>query len=107
MVIAIDIGNTNIVLGAYRDDTLLFHARLATERVRTDYQYAAEIDAILRMYRLRDETYEMCIRDRWRSVTASNAFRRSPRVTDFRTMRISETRAATGTAASILSLIHI
>lgn len=59
MVIAIDIGNTNIVLGAYRDDTLLFHARLATERVRTDYQYAAEIDAILRMYRLRDETYEV------------------------------------------------
>ena len=59
MIITIDIGNTNIVLGAYRDGTLLFSARLATERARTEYQYAAELDAILRMYGLRDETYEM------------------------------------------------
>ncbi len=59
MIIAIDIGNTNIVLGAYRDGQLLFSARLATDRARTEYQYAAEIDAILRMYRLRDEPYEV------------------------------------------------
>lgn len=59
MIMAIDIGNTNIVLGAYRDGELMFSARLATERARTDFQYAAEIDAILRMYRLREETYEV------------------------------------------------
>ncbi len=59
MVMAIDIGNTNIVLGAYRDGKLKFSARLATDRARTDFQYAAEIDAILRMYHLREEPYEV------------------------------------------------
>ena len=59
MVMTIDIGNTNIVVGAYRDDALLFSARLATERARTDFQYAAELDAILRMYDLREEPCEV------------------------------------------------
>ncbi len=59
MVMTIDIGNTNIVVGAYRDDNLLFSARLATERARTDFQYAAELDSILRMYSLREEICEV------------------------------------------------
>lgn len=58
MILALDIGNTNIVLGAYREGTLLYSARLATERARTEYQYAADIDAILRMAGLRDERFE-------------------------------------------------
>lgn len=49
MIMAIDIGNTNIVLGAYEEDRLLFSARLATDPARTEHQYAVEIDAILRM----------------------------------------------------------
>ena len=59
MIMAIDIGNTNIVLGAYRNAKLMFSARLATERARTDFQYAAEIDAILRMFGAREEPYEV------------------------------------------------
>lgn len=59
MIMAIDIGNTNIVLGAYQDGKLMFSARLATERVRTDFQYAADIDAILQMYGFREGPYEV------------------------------------------------
>ena len=55
MILTVDIGNTNIVIGAYRDDILLFSARLATDRSRTDFQYAAELDTVLRIFGLREE----------------------------------------------------
>ena len=35
MLLAIDIGNTNIVLGCIQDDEILFQARIATDRLRT------------------------------------------------------------------------
>ena len=35
MLLAIDIGNTNLVIGCFRDDTILFKARIATDRTRT------------------------------------------------------------------------
>ncbi|HIS78302.1 MAG TPA: type III pantothenate kinase [Candidatus Caccousia stercoris] len=43
MIIAIDIGNTNIVLGCLEPDTgrLLFTARLSSDRVKTSDEYAA------------------------------------------------------------------
>lgn len=43
MIIAIDIGNTNIVLGCMEPDTghLLFTARLSSDRVKTSDEYAA------------------------------------------------------------------
>lgn len=39
MFLAIDIGNTNIVLGVYRERELLVHWRLATDRERTADEY--------------------------------------------------------------------
>jgi type III pantothenate kinase len=35
MLLTIDVGNTNITLGAYLDDELQFVSRLATDRERT------------------------------------------------------------------------
>ena len=38
MLLAIDIGNTNLVIGCIHDDKILFKARIATDRTRTSDQ---------------------------------------------------------------------
>ncbi len=52
MLLAIDMGNTNITLGAYSEDTLLFVSRLATDRARTTDQYAVDLLNILNLYKV-------------------------------------------------------
>lgn len=47
MLIAIDIGNTNITLGVYKSGQLQFIFRLASDRNRTADQYTVEISSIL------------------------------------------------------------
>lgn len=39
MLLVIDVGNTNIVLGVYDKDTLVGHWRISTDRVRTTDEY--------------------------------------------------------------------
>lgn len=43
MLLAVDIGNTNITLGVFDGENLLFTARLATDANRTGDQYAVEM----------------------------------------------------------------
>ena len=50
MLLAIDIGNTNIVLGVIQGETIRFTARMATDRTRTEDEYAI---AISQMFQLR------------------------------------------------------
>ena len=47
MVLTIDIGNTNITLGVFKGETLVFTSRLATDTKRTEDQYAFELRNIL------------------------------------------------------------
>jgi len=47
MLLCVDIGNTNIVMGAYDGDDLKFVARCATDKKRTADQYAVELCSIL------------------------------------------------------------
>ncbi len=49
MILTIDIGNTNITLGAYESERLSFTARLATDSRLTGDQYAIEIADLLRL----------------------------------------------------------
>ncbi|MCR5485351.1 MAG: type III pantothenate kinase [Clostridiales bacterium] len=49
MLLTADIGNTNIVLGAFENDSLVFVSRLATERARTEDQYAVELESIFNL----------------------------------------------------------
>lgn len=55
MLLAIDIGNTNITLGAFDGDELRFTSRLATDGNRTEDQYAIEIKILLELYGLEPE----------------------------------------------------
>jgi len=51
MLLAVDAGNSNLTLGAYEGDSLLFHARLATDRSLTADQYAMQLAEVIRLYR--------------------------------------------------------
>ncbi len=50
MLLAIDIGNTNIVIGCIQNDEILFKARIATDRTRTSDQYGVEIKNMLEAF---------------------------------------------------------
>lgn len=50
MLLAIDVGNTNIVLGGIRDGKQIFSARLKSDRSKTSDQYALDIQGILALY---------------------------------------------------------
>ena len=50
MLLAIDIGNTNLVIGCIENDRILFKARIATDRLRTSDQYGVEIKNMLEAY---------------------------------------------------------
>ncbi len=61
MLLTIDIGNTNITLGAFEGSVLRLTARLATQAGRTEDQYAVEIKNILALYDISPEIIEDCI----------------------------------------------
>lgn len=50
MVLAIDVGNTNITLGAFKGDKLTFVSRLATDKHRMSDQYACELINIFALH---------------------------------------------------------
>ena len=61
MLLAIDIGNTNIVIGCIKDDEIVFKARIATDRTRTSDQYGVEIKNMLEAFGVSREDIEDCI----------------------------------------------
>ena len=50
MILTIDIGNSNITIGAYRKDELLFLSRMGTDRSKMPDEYAIAIRSILHLY---------------------------------------------------------
>lgn len=61
MLLAIDIGNTNLVIGCIEDDQILFKARIATDRTRTSDQYGVEIKNIIEAYGVKATQIDDCI----------------------------------------------
>ena len=52
MILAIDIGNTNIVVGCIDKDKIYFTERVATVRTKTELEYAIDIKTILDIYHI-------------------------------------------------------
>ena len=52
MILAIDIGNTNIVLGCMEHDRILVEARMATDLLKTSDQYCVELKNLLNLYEI-------------------------------------------------------
>lgn len=61
MLLAIDIGNTNIVIGGIRDNKIAFEARIATDRIKTSDQYGVEIKNILSLFGAKPDDIRDCI----------------------------------------------
>ncbi len=61
MLLAIDIGNTNLVIGCIENDRILFKARIATDRTRTSDQYGVEIKNMMEAYGVRISDIDACI----------------------------------------------
>ncbi len=61
MILTIDIGNTNIVLGGFTGDDLSFVARIATNPSKTEDEYATKIRSVLKLRGVDDETVEGAI----------------------------------------------
>ncbi|MEE1154088.1 MAG: type III pantothenate kinase [Acutalibacteraceae bacterium] len=62
MILALDIGNTNIVLGCVdKDNKVSSLFRIKTDISRTSWQYAVEINSMLDMYKLNREQFSGCI----------------------------------------------
>ena len=45
MILAIDVGNTNIVVGCCEDDKILFMERFTTNHTATPLEYAISLNA--------------------------------------------------------------
>ncbi len=50
MLLVIDMGNTNITLGLFDGNALLFQSRVATDRTKLEDQYAVEMMSILHLH---------------------------------------------------------
>ena len=61
MLLAIDIGNTNLVIGCFQEDRIVFKARIATDRTRTSDQYGVEIKNMMEAYGVQVSDIEDCI----------------------------------------------
>ncbi len=61
MLLAIDIGNTNIVIGGVLNDTIIFKCRIATDRTRTSDQYGVEIKNMIETYGVKTSDISDCI----------------------------------------------
>ena len=61
MLLVVDVGNTNIVIGGYREDLLLFTARVATERSTEPDQFAIQMRALLDLHHMLDEPIDAIV----------------------------------------------
>ena len=61
MILTVDIGNSNIVLGGVKDDQIVFEARLRTEATKTSDQYCVDLKILLDVYKVSAEEIEGCI----------------------------------------------
>ena len=58
MILAIDIGNTNIVLGALEGENVIFTERVATDTLKTELQYIVELRAMLELYNIDKDSFD-------------------------------------------------
>ena len=61
MILTVDIGNSNIVLGGVQEDTIVFEARLRTEATKTSDQYCVDLKILLDVYKVNPGDIEGCI----------------------------------------------
>ena len=61
MILAIDVGNTNIVLGCIEEGEVIHVFRIQTEPGRTEMEYAIKIKQLMELYGLEEKAFEGAI----------------------------------------------
>ncbi len=61
MLLAIDIGNSNVVVGGLQDNRIAFQTRIATDHIKTSDEYAVEIKNMLDLSKVQVAEVEDCI----------------------------------------------
>ena len=61
MILTVDIGNSNIVLGGVQGDDIVLEARIRTEATKTSDQYCVDLKILLDVYKVNPEDIEGCI----------------------------------------------
>ena len=61
MILAIDIGNTNLVIGGMDEEKIYFTERISTNHTKTELEYAVDIKIILDLYHMSEDEIEGCI----------------------------------------------
>ena len=58
MILTVDIGNSNIVLGGVQDNDIVFEARLRTDATKTSDEYCIDLKMILDVYEVKSSEIE-------------------------------------------------
>ena len=58
MILAVDIGNSNLVIGGIQNENILFEARLRTDATKTSDEYCIDLKMILEVYGVKAEQIE-------------------------------------------------
>ena len=61
MILTVDIGNSNIVLGGVKGDRIVFEARIRTDRTKTSDEYCIDLKTILEVNRITPEDFRGAI----------------------------------------------
>ena len=61
MILAVDIGNSNIVIGCVEEDRILFEARLRTDATKTSDEYCIDVKMLLDVYEVSPRQVEGAI----------------------------------------------
>lgn len=61
MILAVDIGNSNIVIGGVEGNDILFEARIRTEPTKTSDEYCVDMKIIMDVYKVQPEMVEGAI----------------------------------------------
>lgn len=61
MILTVDIGNSNIVIGGVEEDKILFEARLRTDATKTSDEYCIDLKSLLDVYQVRPAAVEGAI----------------------------------------------
>lgn len=61
MILALDIGNTNIVIGCMEKDRAYFVERVSTNSSKTELEYVVDFKTLLDLYQIKMENITGCI----------------------------------------------
>ena len=61
MILAVDIGNTNIVIGCMEEEKIFFVERVSTDISKTELEYVVEFKTLLELYRIEMKEITGCI----------------------------------------------